>query len=153
MVACVMWMAGDTVKKCGTPSAPAAPTCFDSAGRERFLFLLLTTLRDAESSGIAGVDCDKKKMLNRRRFSIVKTVHEDLNTLILHIQAKKKKTSLLNSRPLVFPAERFSQSVGVTDYVQHVDVYFTFNLTYRKKSIYTCSLKHLHQHILSQPSE
>lgn len=67
--------------------------------------------------------------------------------------SQKKKTSLLNSRPLVFPAERFSQSVGVTDYFQHVDVYFTFNLTYRKKSIYTCSLKHLHQHILSQPSE
>lgn len=86
---CVMWMAGDTVKKCGTPSAPAAPACFDSAGRGRFLFLLPTTLRDAQSSGMAGVDWDK--MLNRRRFSIVKTVDEGLNALILHIQAKTKQ--------------------------------------------------------------
>lgn len=100
-----------------------------------------------------------KKMLNRRRFGIVKTVDEGLNTQILHIQVKpppKKRNFPAEFKATISPAESFSQcceSVGVTDYFQHVDVYFTFNLTYRKKSIYTYGLKHLLQHILPQLSE
>lgn len=151
---CVMWMAGDTVKKCGTPSAPAAPACFDSAGRGRFLFLLPTTLRDAQSSGmlewigIKNAEPTEVQHCQDSRWRFI-------NTRILHIQAKKE-TSLLNSRPLFLQRKAFhsvasrwewpiisSTLTSISHLIEHIET----------NQFTTYGLKHLLQHILPQLSE